>query len=224
MNEKKTYLLFGVTGATGQHVLIQTLKRENSKIVCFARNPTKIPADIREKVQILQGDITDGSFVRDCVKTVKPDSIIVTTSIGTGNKLMPLNQTLVPDIVSALTEDGRLDHCKLIYLSGAFAPTPPDREYSCFFPCCMVLINLKANIYDNAAVHEYLYSTDPLLNFTVVKMAMVSEGVSKGKLKGLHCKTGVLGEGVKFTDVGDFLVMLATESKFEREFIMMAYE
>ncbi len=118
---QKTILLFGVTGTTGKHVLTKAVETHNGqcKIVCFVRDPMKIPEELRSKVDIIQGDCTNPGDVKACIKETAPDSIVITTCVGFTNTLVALNQNLVPCIVDALTECNRLSACKLIFLSGA---------------------------------------------------------------------------------------------------------
>jgi hypothetical protein len=220
---------------TGTHLLQKAVDSysEQHRIVCFVRNPTKIPEALRSKVEIVQGDFTNAADVKACIKTTAPDSIVITTSVGFTNTLVALNQILVPFIVEALTECNRLGACKLIYLSGAGSPNPPSREYGWFFSLIMFGVKLKGAVYDNTATQEYIVATDPSLRFAIVKMGMVSEGASKGTIVSKQCTDDmtwgftdiVMTEGVQFCDVGAFLLRLATEADGcrGRELLVMRY-
>lgn len=202
-------LLFGVTGNTGKHVLTAAIKKGDKKVVCFVRNPSKIPADQRSKITIIEGDYMDENAVKRAVIDTKPSSIIITTTVPAGVPLTPLNQIVVPRIVDALKQDNRLSQCSIIYLGGAFSKIPGESLgcFPSFLACCLVpIIGIKAMIADNTAALNYLYSTPPELKFSSAQMGMVSEGASKGKIK-------VKGTGgVVFADVGTFLVELAYDN------------
>jgi hypothetical protein len=210
---------------TGKHVLESAMQLgERAKVAVFVRNADKVPAQFRDKVEIVKGDVTDVNAVKACVISLKPDAIIVTTTVGKTNNLVALNQLVVPELVNALSEDGRLNACKIIYLSGAFSPNPPDESYGCFFSCLMNCFNLKGQVYDNSAVMRYLFTSSADLSYTVVKMGGVGEKPSKGRIAGKKCATGEMGASVTFTDVGVFLVAIAMgDANHSRETIVMEY-
>ena len=229
-------LLFGITGMTGKHVLEHAVKNNHGqyKIVCFVRDPTKIPEALRSNVDVVQGDCTNADVAKACIKATAPDSIVITSCVGFTNALVPLNQILVPLIVDALTESNRLSHCKLIYLSGAGSPNPPSREYGWFFSMIMWAVSLKGAVFDNTATQEYIVATNPALRFAIVKMGMVVEGASKGTIVGKQCTDDMTwgftdiatAEGVRFCDVGAFLMRLATDAEgcCGRELLLMRYD
>lgn len=223
---------------TGKHVLSKArdLPKGTYKVVCFIRNPSKLSDSDKANIEFIEGDCTNVNDVKSCITVVKPDAIILTTSLGFTNEIRPLNQILVPAIVEALSENGRLDTCHLIYLSGAGSPNTPSAHavsYGTLFSWIIWIAKIKAAVFDNSATHDYFHSTPEALDFVVVKMGMVSEGESKGVLVGVKCSEDqpwgafeVIGsKGVTFVDVGNFLVSIAIdEMKFgKREFLLMEY-
>jgi len=139
---KPTLLLFGVTGMTGKHVLAQaaaSLPSDQWRVVAFVRSPSKLDAAgaaavASGRVEVVQGDCADAAAVTACITSVRPDAIILTTNVGFANdRTKSVNEGLLPVVTDALASSGRLEACRVIYLSGAASPNPPvpaDYPYS----------------------------------------------------------------------------------------------
>lgn len=221
----RTLLIFGATGMTGHHVVEKatSLLPRSTRVVVYVRNPGKLPPSHRSKVDVCEGEFTDGAAVKRAVLSVRPDSIIVAASVGPGAKRSArLNAILVPVIVEALAAAGRTSACSLFYLSGAGSPNPPvptDPDavpYSCFFRFIMWALGLRAAVEDNNDVHNFLHTSDPALNAVVIKMGRAVEGASVfgRRLTAVPCLSSApwgfcqvaCGEGVRFCDVATLLV------------------
>jgi hypothetical protein len=95
--------------------------------------------------------------------------------------------------------------------------------------------NIKSSVNDNNNAHNFFYKCSSNVHFTVVKLGMVTEGQSKGQLVGKICQDGwkldacgILNQypGVRFCDVGAFLISLACAGDagaFERKYVLMEY-
>lgn len=208
---QKTMLLLGATGATGKHVLEKAVQDGVFRVVVYARNPDKLPATVVNKIQTIQGDLMDHPTLKAAVKSTKPDTIIITSALGKENDVRPFNQLIVPEIVNALKEDGQLDQCKIIYLSGVFSPEYPDEGYGCIFSCLISCFGLEGQVYDNTAVQRYLHNTEEGVHYTVVKMGSVAEGASKGVLNSIRAKTGAMGARIVFVDMAVLLLSVANK-------------
>jgi nucleoside-diphosphate-sugar epimerase len=139
---KPTLLLFGVTGMTGKHVLAQaaaSLPSDQWRVVAFVRSPSKLDAAgaaavASGRVEVVQGDCADAAAVTAYITSVRPDAIVLTTNVGFSNDLTKsVNKGLLPVVTDALASSGRLEACRVIYLSGAASPNPPvpaDYPYS----------------------------------------------------------------------------------------------
>ena len=221
----KKLLLLGVTGATGRHVLAKAVEDSGVSVTAFARNPARIPTEQKNKADIITGDLTDYPALKAAIKSVKPDAIIITSCLGKGRTITPLNQLILPQIVAAIQEDGRASQCKIVYLSGAFCPEYPDTGYGCMASCLISCFGITGQVYDNTATQEYLRGTPSDINYTVVKMGMVGDKVSKGKLRGVKAVTGAMGASVTFGDVATYLVDLGKGSLGEhvREHLVLEY-
>ena len=212
--EKIPILLFGVTGMTGKHVLQNACSmRDHFEIFAYVRNVSKIPADLKSQIKIFEGDFHDYGRLKEAIISSKPVAIIVTSSLGRGtNEPVSFNQAIVPKMVEALKEDNRSQQCRLLYLSGAFSPEYPFEEYNCVFTIAFTAIFIRGAVYDNTAVQKYLYETSPDVCYTVVKMGLVSEGISKGKLIPIKAVTGDYGavfRPIVFTDMAALLLNIA---------------
>lgn len=77
-------VIFGATGNTGLCVLNHAVKK-GMNVRVFVRDKTKIPEDIRDKVDIVVGDVTN---INDVSKAVAGrDAVVV--ALGTRNDLRP---------------------------------------------------------------------------------------------------------------------------------------
>ena len=213
-------LIFGGTGQAGRRVVEAAAKAENTKVVIFVRSPEKVDADMKDKVEIVKGDLLDETAVATAIKSAKPTAIIVASSLPFGSKIVDLNKIFVPYALKALKEDGRLKDCKLIYLGGGFSVGKGEQlSFGMRILGTVVgsLLRFSAKTADNnntfAFIQDYAES-DPELNYTLVRLAQVSEGASKGKLTHLF-GTG-LGDAVTFTDAGTYLVELALDNSTVR--------
>jgi len=235
-----TLLLFGVTGMTGRHVLIQALNLpiDKYRIICYVRNPNKIENYdlIKSRMELYQGDFHDDASVSACIVSTKPDFIIVTCSLGYTNNISKyLNKYLIISIMNTLKniqqqqqqqqhDDGSpaANACHVLYLSGSGAPNPPVPE-SFNYSFIMWLASVKGKVNDNNAVHNFLYTCPKELNYTVVKMGRVSEGITNGTIIGKICNddmrydlmTVLTTPIVKFCDVATFLISLVQENNQE---------
>ena len=206
----QTTLLFGATGLTGKHVLDAALEA-GDHVIAFLRNPSKVPDAIRSKITIIEGDLLDHDKVTQAVRDSRPDAIVVACSNPPGSPEGDLNIKVVPWIVEELRKEHRLAHTRLVYLSG-FLAFPPDIPTP---PGIMDMIEpggpihaFRASVLNNIKVTAYLYeeaSRDEHLHFAIVRMAMVNEAASKGKLKISENPA----ESITFRDMGVFLVELS---------------
>ena len=206
----QTTLVFGATGLTGKHVLDAALEA-GDHVIAYLRNPSKVPDATRNKITVIEGDLLDHAAVAKAVKDSRPDAIVIASSNPLNSPEADLNIKLVPWIVEELRSENRLAHVRLVYLSGFLAfppdiPTPPGLM-DMILPEGP-LFAFKASILNNIKVTAYLYeeaTKDEHLHFAIVRMAMVVEAPSKGKLK----ISLAPAESITFRDMGVFLVELS---------------
>lgn len=207
-------LIFGGTGATGKYAVKSAVENKDQVFV-FVRNPNKLFSDIKDRVNIIQGDLFDTEAVFNSVKTVQPDSIIIASAHVYKSTYAPLNSAAVIAIIKALQDLNIVSSCRLIFLSGMFS-SPRDEPLSLTMLLVRYLlvswIQNWAGIQDNINTSNYLlYECKDLgLQFTIVRMAMVYEDVGNPALvgKSLVPIDGFPGT-VSFADMGSFLVKLA---------------
>lgn len=221
----QTTLLFGATGVSGKHVLNAAIEAGDN-VIAYLRNPSKIPEGSRNKVTVIQGDLLDRVAVMKAVKDSKPDAIIITSANPRRVPDTDLNIKYVPWVVEALRNENRLEQVRLVYLSGLFAhppESPPgfmDRMMAGIF---VPMLGVRAGVVDNKKVTTYLYdeaSRDKKLNFAIVRMGMVAEAASKGRLKASQKPAG----SVTFRDMGVFLVELSHDlGQAKRKAVVVDY-
>ena len=208
----QTTLLFGATGLTGRRVLEAALEAGDN-VTAYLRSPNKVPDDVRSKITVIQGDALDHDAVTKAVRDSRPDAVVVASGCVPGSPDGDLNAKLVPWIVEELRSQNRLAQVRLVYLSGFLAfppdvPTPPG-ILDMILPGGP-LFAYRAAVLDNIKVTTYLYeeaSRDADLHFAIVRMGIVTDDASKGKLK-ISEKPG---DSIIFRDMGVFLVELSHE-------------
>ena len=205
-----TTLVFGATGTTGKHVIDAALEAGDN-VIAYIRSPSKVPDDIRSKITVIQGDLLDQEGVTRAVRDSKPDAIVIASGNPPGSPETDLNFKLVPWMVEELRNENRLEKVRLVYLSGYLAlppDSPPSPGYMDNFSPGGPFFAIRAAVMDNTKVTAYLYeeaSRDEKLDFTIVRMGMVTEAPTKGRLK-IGQKPA---DSVTFRDMGVFLVELS---------------
>ncbi|ATF95382.1 Putative NADH-flavin reductase [Cedecea neteri] len=206
-----TLLILGATGKAGGYAVRHALDAHD-EVYVFVRNPDKLPADIKARVNVIVGDLTDPAAVADAVKNVSPDAIVVCSDHPRKSRPGPLNVIVIRAIVTALTETHRLSACFVIYLSGLFfapASDPLPWYFRLMRAAVMPLSGYQAAFRDNQAVTEYLTTgngRDCGLRFTLIRMGPPVDAASKGRIEPVSNLP--LGE-VTFDDIGLFMINLA---------------
>ncbi|XP_059471423.1 flavin reductase (NADPH) [Neocloeon triangulifer] len=99
----KNVVIFGATGYTGLKT-VQAAINEGLTVRAFVRDPEKVPADLRDKVESFKGDVLKLDDVRKAVQG--EDAVIV--ALGTRNDIAPTTMMSegMKNIVLAMIENG----------------------------------------------------------------------------------------------------------------------
>ena len=76
-------IVFGPTGQTGIQLIRVALENPDNEVSIFIRTPSRLPEDLRDKVNSIVGDVTDKQAVIDAIKG--HDAIV--SGLGTGKNL-----------------------------------------------------------------------------------------------------------------------------------------
>ena len=208
-------LLFGATGHAGKHILNAALSSNStfspSQITVYARNPIKIPEEQRNQISVIEGDYLDENLVKKTIADVKPTSIIISTALPRNSETTALNGLVVPRIVEALKQDGRLSECIIIHLNDAFVKIPDKRmplSLRALSFTIVPLIGIISTVRDDQNTVDYLYTTPSELKFSTVHMGRAEDNPSKGEIR----MTEMPADSVSFCDVGVYLVKLAQDN------------
>jgi hypothetical protein len=205
-------LIFGGTGQTGRYCAPAALDK-GDRVVMFVRNPDKVPADIKGRVELVIGDYTNLDSVRNVVKACKPTAIIVATALPWKAKKTPFNSVAVPEIMKTLKAENRERDVRLIYLAGAFSNCkafPSDWLTYILASIMVPIFGTAALQEDNNLVIQYLLTSTENFNSRIVLMPYVIDAASKGTIIGSRSITRAT---TTFRDVADFLIRLGRDEK-----------
>ena len=209
--ENRRVLVLGATGNVGRHVVAHALEARD-EVHVFVRTPGKLPQAVKAQVRVVEGDLADAHALAKAVEEIAPAAIIMCSGLPPRAMAAPLNAVAIRAIVEALTAQGGLQDCLVVYLSGLFSDTVHDPLpwYAKLVRSILVpLSGYQASLADNLAVTRYLTTGEGSrsgLNFTIVRMGYPVEVPSKGEIIPVD---DFPSGSVAFTDMGLFLVKLA---------------
>ncbi|XP_069689033.1 flavin reductase (NADPH)-like isoform X2 [Periplaneta americana] len=100
----KKIAIFGATGGVGLHVTEIALKKD-FQLKVLVRDPSRLREDLRSKVEVIQGDVTNAS---DMFRTVEGQDAVVVV-LGTRDSLMVIHPDYrgkgLGKFIMACTED-----------------------------------------------------------------------------------------------------------------------
>lgn len=210
-----TLLVLGATGKAGRYVVRHALAGGDDVRV-FVRRPDGLTPDVRDRVGVIVGDVSDAAAVATAVIETTPSAIVICSGHPPKAPVGPLNAVAIEAIDRALRETGRLEACRVIYLSGLFAnpPSEPLSRIARLFRAAVVgLSGYAASLADNLAVTARLMPPDgprSELRFTIVRMGYPVDAPSRGVISPVD---GYPAGAVTFDDMGRFLVTLAHGSE-----------
>jgi len=126
---ERSILVYGATGRSGLSVIENALAA-GWRVHAFVRNPDKVPAELRERVTIVKGDLCDAAAVSAAVSAARPNAIVdASSALPFGHaKGQPANNAdrniILRATFAALEADGRFDDCVVIIVGGQLIPEP----------------------------------------------------------------------------------------------------
>lgn len=201
--------IFGGTGATGLLVIQKALSAGHS-VTAFARTPSKITIQ-HSNLSIIAGGLTDLDKIETAVKNA--DAIIsVLGPTGKSKGLVISNG--IKNIIAAMKKSGVK---RLIATATPSYKDGNDKfQFGFAFGVFMVKALLKDTYQDIVETGEQIAKSQ--LDWTIVRLPMLSNNPSKGKLN-----IGYIGDGkVKLfsltrTDLADFLTQQLDDKTYLRQ-------
>lgn len=230
----KTMLIYGATGKAGRLVM-ERATEQGWTVTAFVRNPDKVPADVRAKVTLVKGDLSDGAAVSAAVHASRPDAIVdASSALPFGHaKGQPANSAdravLTKATVEALQADGRLASCVLVIVGGQLLPEPGGTIESWPVAAMAWLIGnvfaRKAWREAEALIHWLFEETPPTFRFVYARLGQMVEQPTRGTLRAETAKANIQRGSASYCDVADALVRLADDAErtWERKALFFNY-
>jgi putative NADH-flavin reductase len=197
-------LVFGATGATGHHLLLQALKLRHS-VTAFVRDPSKFKID-SDRIKIHRGDAGDYQSVEDAIKG--QDAVL--SALGASNPFTR-NLTLIKGVQNIVTAMTKQEIKRFIYQS-FLGVTENRKELGFLFHTILPQV-LRNLVLDHEAKEGIVISS--ALDWTVVRCAVLTNGAFTGNYKeGEHVISTSLFPTVSRADVAHFMLRQLTEKKY----------
>lgn len=185
MVQQSTYLVFGATGATGQHFVPLVLS-EGHRAKVLVRNPAKLSLQ-DAKLDVYHGSITEIADIDRLVEGV--DFVVAMLGDVTVQRDSKINAAFVKKLIPAMRRHGVK---RFLYQAGGLSRPYKGR----LTPLLWTIRNTLARGYigqheDNEAVMEYLAEEADDIEWIVHRAGIGSNEVSKGVLKRSKTKFSV---------------------------------
>ncbi|SPO06408.1 uncharacterized protein DNG_09097 [Cephalotrichum gorgonifer] len=134
-------LVFGGTGPAGI-CLIRELLHRNHRTRAFARNPDKIPEDLRSNplLEVIKGEVSD----KDALTTAVSGSTVIVSFLGP-NTLTGVDPAIFTTFYSTLFPIMREHNVKRIYAMSTISHPQPDDGFSFLRLLLVALVYVAAN-------------------------------------------------------------------------------
>lgn len=182
-NVKKTYLVFGGTGRTGQQFIKLALE-EGHKVKALVRNPDKNQID-NPNLESVKGSITDFENINELVSGA--DFVISMLGDAASQKTENVNATLIKKLIPAMRQEGAK---RFLYQAGGFSRPFKEKLSFIFWMLKNTLMRFSGLLgqhRDNEAVINYLAEEANDIEWMVHRASIISDDESKGTL--LRSKT-----------------------------------
>lgn len=177
MSEKKTILVFGGTGQTGQHFVSLALKAGH-KVRALARNPGKF-AVASPDLEVHRGAITDIPDLDELVQGV--DFVVSMLGDVQLQKEHKINTAFVRELVPAMRRQGVT---RFLYQAGGLSKQPGKQLSPVLWTVRKTLARgFVGQHEDNEAVMRYLVDEAGDIEWMVHRAGIGSNGPSKGVLQ-----------------------------------------
>lgn len=177
MEKRRTFLVFGATGQTGQHFTSLALK-DGHRVRTLARTPSKLDGR-GPNLEVHQGSVTDAPDLPLLLDGV--DAVVCLLGDARLQRTSKINTAFVGKLVPAMRRSGV---SRFLYQAGGLS-APPGRRLT---PALWAIRHTIARSYigqhqDNEAVMRYLADDAMDIDWMVHRAGIGSNGPSKGVLE-----------------------------------------
>jgi len=179
MTSSRTFLVLGATGGTGKHFVALALA-DGLTIRALVRTPSKLPTDTSNKIEVVQGSITDPNLDTDAL-VAGVDYVFSALGDKNAQRTAKINTAFVEKLVPSMRKHGVK---RFLYQAGGLT-RPHGGSLS---PILWTLRYTVARGFggqheDNEAVHEYFVTEANDIEWIVHRAGIYGDGPSKGTLK-----------------------------------------
>lgn len=193
----KKLIVFGGTGKTGVAVLRRAVDVGSLKVTVYARRPERIPSDVRNKLNIIEGDVLDCENV---VKAMEGQDIVL-SSLGKGNNLRPT--TVISEGTKNIVEGMRKNQIKRLIVVSISSRLPTSTTKGPW-----ILSNIAADhdrmlVYLNTChdIEWYGMMSGQILDLPITNNYKIAIGKKPGPARATS------------SDLADFMISTITDEK-----------
>jgi putative NADH-flavin reductase len=189
--------VFGSTGPCGQLIIKYALEK-GYEVVAFARNPSKIVIE-NKNLRIIKGELNDIASIEEGIKNV---DAVVSILGPKGN----VKNTDLSDGYGNIIAAMKKLNVKRIVAMGTASVTDPDDKYVFKF---RLLVSIVKSVIPGAykeIVRIGQLVRNSSLDWTLVRIAILTNGKASGKIKAGNYGKASLGLTISRADLATFFV------------------
>lgn len=195
-------LIFGATGKTGEQLLTQALPEH--RVTAFVRNTSEFAVK-HGNLKVARGDVKDYAAIQDALQV--QHCVLVVLGAKSPFKRDPVLVEGIRNIVRAMESKGTK---RIIYLS--FAGVKDSQKQLGLFR--FIAASLLSNVVKDHEGKEKIIRASSL-EWTIVRPALLSNGVHTGKFKsGEELKPKLSDLMISRADVADFMLRQLTGNAY----------
>lgn len=203
-NKSKLIAIIGCTGKVGKFLVQKALRNGFKVKILTRRSPDKLP-DFGDDVEIVNGDAFNFSDIRVLLKGC---DVVINTIGQSPNAKQPIYSSTTNSILKVMEEYGIK---RYIVVTGASLNTPGDKK-DIFNKIVAQIMKWVFPTMISDKEKELDLLTKSNVDWTLVRLPMISEGSPKGTIKySLEC---VPGTKIDNLDIADFLVKQITDESY----------
>jgi len=164
-------VVFGATGRTGR-LLVEGALARGHDVTAFVRAPNKLGA-LRDRVQVVQGDVLDGGAVSDAVDG--QEAVLVALAGGGAKAVEQVNAQGTLNVIRSMQRYGAR---RLVVLSAGGTQPGRDPNLPWFFERIVKPLFLKNVLADLRRMEISVRQSE--LDWTLVRAAQLVDGPARG--------------------------------------------
>ena len=206
-------LVFGATGATGQHIVTQGLQRGH-ELTAFVRNPEKLTLR-HDRLRVVTGSVPEDA---DAISAAMRSQDAVISALGVRNSLKSGN--LISRSMRGIVPAMEREAVRRLIFTSAFGVGDTRRDAP-LLPRIMYRVLLGDIFADKADAERYLRGSS--LDWTLVYPVLLTNGPRTGRYRvGARLRLRGLPM-ISRADVADFILNQLQDSTYIRKGVALSY-